>query len=68
MIGKDTGVPFDSKWGSIIPSGAWSDDTSMLISSMDSIVKNNGEIIYDDIMKRFLDWWEKGEYTSFEKS
>lgn len=66
MIGKDTGVPFDSKWGSIIPSGAWSDDTSMLISSMDSIVKNNGEIIYDDIMKRFLDWWEKGEYTSFE--
>ena len=66
MIGKDTGVPFDSRWGNIIPSGAWSDDTSMLIASMDSIVKNNGEILYDDIMQKFLNWWEKGEYTSLD--
>ena len=66
MIGCDTPNMFKSRWGSLIPAGSYSDDTAMLISSMDSISKNNGEINYDDLMKRFVKWWSKGEYSSLD--
>lgn len=66
MIGCDWFLPFKSQWSEIIPSGAWSDDTSMLIAGMDSIVENNGIVDYDDIMQNFLNWWEHNQYCSID--
>lgn len=66
MIGSDWFLPFKSNWSEIIPSGAWSDDTSMIIAGMDSIIKNNGRIDYDDIMQNFLNWWEHNQYCSLD--
>ena len=44
------------------PIGTWSDDSSMVIATMDSII-NNKDINYDDIMNNFLKWYENGEFT-----
>ena len=63
MMGKDTNINFKSRWGNLIPSGAWSDDTSMIYASMDSMVRSDG-IDYDDMMKSYINWWTKGEYSS----
>ena len=38
-----------------MPPGTWSDDSSMTIATMASIVNRNG-IDYDDIMNEFLEW------------
>lgn len=66
MVGADTPLGFRSRWGDIIPSGAWSDDTSMTLAAMASIAERGGEIDYDDVMRRFLDWWYRGRYTSLD--
>lgn len=44
------------------PAGSWTDDTSMEIATIESIVSNNG-FYYSDIMSRWCDWLNKGEYT-----
>ena len=44
------------------PIGSWSDDSSMVIATIDSINNNNG-INYMDIMDNFLKWYKEGEYT-----
>jgi ADP-ribosylglycohydrolase len=44
------------------PAGTWTDDTSMEIATIESIVSNNG-FNYSDIMSRWCDWLNKGEYT-----
>ena len=64
MIGKDTPIQFESRWGGLIPAGAWSDDTSMTVATMISIISQDGNINYDDIMRRFVAWWKGGEYCS----
>ena len=64
MIGNDTNMKFKSRWSDLIPSGAWSDDTSMIYSTMDAIVVNDGAIDNNKIMQSFVDWWEKGKYCS----
>ncbi|MBQ6817211.1 MAG: ADP-ribosylglycohydrolase family protein, partial [Bacilli bacterium] len=46
-----------------VPEGTWSDDTSMVLATQDSINKC-GKIDYDDIMNRFAAWYKKGEYTT----
>ena len=46
-----------------MPAGTWSDDTSMLLATMDSINRNNG-IDYDDIMDSFCDWYSNDQYTA----
>ena len=46
------------------PPGTWSDDSSMTLAALDSI-REMSKIDSDDIMKRFVDWYEKGEYTPF---
>lgn len=51
-----------------VPAGSWSDDTSMLISSMDSIIQKDGEIDYKDIMDKFIDWLYRAKYTSIDKT
>lgn len=68
MIGADTSIKLKSRWGETIPSGAWSDDTSMIVATLDSIIKNNGCINYYDIMNKFVLWYTKGEYTSYGKT
>ncbi len=44
------------------PKGTWSDDSSMMLATLDSI-NNNGGINYEDIMIRFRDWKINGNYT-----
>lgn len=65
MTGNDVFPQLNSRWGKLIPSGSWSDDTSMLISSMDSITRCNG-INYEDIMKSFMSWYNGEKYTSLD--
>lgn len=64
MVGCDTQVSFNSRWGDLIPKGAWSDDTSMAVAAMASIIDNNGEVDYDDIMRQFIAWWDNGKFSS----
>lgn len=45
------------------PKGTWSDDSSMTIATMASIVNKNG-IDYDDIMNEFLNWYYDNKYTN----
>lgn len=66
MLGCDTPRTFASRWGSIIPAGAWSDDTSMALAAMASIANNNGDIYFSDVMEQFCQWWENGKYSSLE--
>lgn len=47
-----------------MPPGTWSDDSSMTIATMASIV-NKQAIDYDDIMHEFLEWIEHGKYTQY---
>lgn len=68
MMGNDTGFSYDTRWGDYIPAGAWSDDTSMTIATMDAIIKNNGVIDYNKIMQCFMNWISKNEYTSIDEA
>lgn len=68
MRGCDQSNRIMSTWGMTIPSGAWSDDTSMLIAGMDSLVKTHAEVDYDDVMKKYLSWWDNDEYTSTDEA
>lgn len=62
MTGADSDVPVDSRWGSRIPRGSWSDDTSMTVASMASMIRNEGRIDYRDQLTQFVRWWDHGEY------
>lgn len=44
------------------PKGTWSDDTSMILCLVDSLSKG---LDYEDIMVKFLEWYNKGNYTPF---
>lgn len=44
-----------------MPAGAWSDDTSMALATMDSLA--NG-VDYEDTMRRFCDWMEHDTFTA----
>lgn len=46
-----------------VPEGTWSDDTSMMLATMDSII-NTDKIDYDDMMKKFCDWYMNSKYTA----
>jgi len=48
------------------PAGSWSDDTSMTLATMDSVISHNG-YDYEDIMKNFCLWYSNGEYTATGK-
>ncbi len=47
-----------------MPKGTWSDDSSMAIATMASIV-NKQCIDYDDIMNEFLEWYENDKYSQY---
>lgn len=42
------------------PAGSWSDDSSMTLATMDSLI--NG-VDYDDMMTKFNQWISEGKYT-----
>lgn len=44
------------------PIGTWSDDSSMVIATIDSL-NNSNNINYNVIMDNFLKWYNEGEYT-----
>lgn len=46
-----------------VPKGCWSDDTSMTLATMDSIIKCK-EINTNDMADRFIKWYRNGEYTA----
>jgi ADP-ribosylglycohydrolase len=82
VVGDAFGVPYDGyqrhnlkkeKIGEMVgykthsePAGSWSDDTSMTLATMDSVINNNG-YDYEDIMKNFCCWYSNGEYTASGK-
>ncbi len=45
------------------PAGTWSDDTSMMLATCDSIRAKHGKIDTRDMLERFRDWAYKGNYT-----
>lgn len=48
------------------PKGTWSDDSSMTIAMMDSIL-NKKAIDYEDIMNNFCDWMENAKFTPHDE-
>ena len=77
-IGDAVGVPYEFKSYALMhiqpavdmagqgtydmPAGTWSDDTSMILCTLDKL---DLSVNYDAIMEAFLLWYEKGEYTPF---
>ena len=49
-----------------VPEGTWSDDTSLIVATMDSI-KENGNINFADIMYKFTEWMNLAKYTATDK-
>lgn len=49
-----------------VPKGTWSDDTSMEIALIDSII-NKGKFDYDDIMTNFSDWLHDAKFTAIDE-
>ena len=47
-----------------MPPGSWSDDSSLTLAALSSI-NELGRIDSEDIMKRFVRWYDNGEYTPF---
>ena len=47
------------------PAGTWSDDTSMTIATMGSII-NKKCIDYSDIIEEFIEWQKNNKYTQEE--
>ena len=45
------------------PAGTWSDDTSMMIATMESIARLK-KIDLDDIMNNFVEWFDHDEFTA----
>ena len=44
------------------PAGSWTDDTSMEIATISSLIEKR-KFDYSDIMSRWCDWLNKSEYT-----
>ena len=47
-----------------MPEGTWTDDSSMALATLDSIIHKKG-IDPEDIMRRFMKWEFEGDYTPF---
>ena len=76
-IGDALGVPYEfKKRGSFLctemvgygthnqPEGTWSDDTSMVLATLDSLKSNDGKIVTKDMFERFNYWLLYGDYTA----
>ena len=49
-----------------VPEGTWSDDTSLMIATIDSI-NENGDIDFEDIMYKFTEWFNYAKYTATDE-
>lgn len=58
VTGMESGGPFNT------PAGTWTDDSSMTLATLASIVEK-GVVDLDDIMDRFIAWLKQGKYTPF---
>lgn len=47
-----------------LPAGSWSDDSSLTLAALSSI-NELGQVNSEDIMNRFLEWYDDGAYTPF---
>lgn len=47
-----------------VPAGTWSDDSSMMLATVESIARL-GKIDPDDIMKNFVRWVDEGAFTPY---
>ena len=47
----------------MVPEGTWSDDTSMMIATMDSM-QECSDINFEDIMHKFSEWVDYAKYTA----
>ena len=47
------------------PKGTCSDDSSMVLATMDGLIKSKNDIDYQLIMDNFLAWMQNGDYTPF---
>ena len=45
------------------PAGTWSDDTSMMLATLDSLTDCGGHVDEDDMREKFNDWLTHGAYT-----
>ena len=45
------------------PAGTWSDDTAMMLGTLDSLADNNGTVNVGDMRGKFVAWARNGEYT-----
>ncbi|WP_102275175.1 ADP-ribosylglycohydrolase family protein [Cytobacillus massiliigabonensis] len=76
-VGDALGVPFefqrresfkctdmvgDGTWNQV--EGTWSDDTSMLLATCDSLKEHNAAIHLYDMMGKFEQWYTKSKYTA----
>jgi ADP-ribosylglycohydrolase len=66
IAGREEGPVKGMESGGVfeMPQGTWTDDSSMALAALDSI-RELGEVDLEDIMTRFVDWYEEGEYTPF---
>jgi ADP-ribosylglycohydrolase len=58
VVGMESGGVYD------MPAGTWSDDSSMALCTMDSVLEC-GTLDATDVMLKFVRWEIKGEYTPF---
>lgn len=49
------------------PPGSWTDDSSMTIATLDSLIKEKGYNL-DEIAKNFVRWLELGDFTPFGRA
>lgn len=47
-----------------VPKGVWSDDTSMTLATIDSIIVNKNELNYNDVANKFCEWINNAKYTA----
>ena len=79
VVGDALGVPYEFKQRDTFkcegmigygtynqPPGTWSDDSSMTLATMESIIRVGG-INLDDIMCNFVSWYEDGNFTPYDK-
>lgn len=80
VIGDSLGVPYEFKkrdnfkatdmvgYGTFsLPEGTWSDDSSLTLATLDSLITNKGKINLHSIMKNFADWFYNDKYTPHDK-
>ena len=45
------------------PIGTWSDDTSMMLATLDSLIANEWQVNTEDMRERYLAWLSNGAYA-----